>query len=163
MTLLQTHPDEVKQAARHLLISVTSFFRDKESFQILEAEAIAPLVAGKDSDAPLRVWCPGCATGEEAYSVGMIILEQLAKTEKNCPVHIFATDADELALEVARQAVYPEHIVMDVPAERLTRFFEHRGNSTYHVSKRLREIVIFAQQNLISDAPFSQTRFDCVP
>ncbi len=156
LAFLRTHPEEVKKLSRDLLISVTSFFRDAESYQILEADVIGSLVAAKGTDAAIRVWCAGCATGEEPYSVGMLILEQLAKAEMNCPVHIFATDVDEDALEVARQAIYPENISPDVSPERLARFFIRPDNASYQVGKLLREIVVFARQNLITDAPFSQ-------
>ena len=156
LAFLREHPDEVKQLARDLLISVTSFFRDPEAFSTLETEVIAPLVQAKEADAPLRVWVPGCATGEEPYSLGMLLLEQLAAAQKSCPVQIFATDVDEEALEVARQGIYPESISADVSPERLARFFTRVDESSYQVSKQLREIVTFRGQNLITDAPFSK-------
>lgn len=156
LAFLREHPDEVKQLFRDLLISVTNFFRDAEAFQALETEVIVPLVRAKPHDAPLRIWSAGCATGEEAYSLGMVVLEQLAAAQKSCPVQIFATDVDEDALEVARQGVYPESIVTDVSPERLGRFFTRVGDASYQVSKQLREIVVFARQNLVTDAPFSK-------
>lgn len=156
LAFLREHPDEVKQLFRDLLISVTSFFRDAEAFQALETEVIVPLVRAKPPDAPLRIWSAGCATGEEAYSLGMVVLEQLAAAPKTCPVQIFATDVDEDALEVARRGIYPESIVTDVSPERLGRFFTHVGDASYQVSKQLREIVVFARQNLVTDAPFSK-------
>ena len=156
LAFLRGHSDEVKQLARDLLISVTHFFRDPEAFQALEAKVIAPLVGAKESDAPLRVWSAGCATGEEPYSLGMLLLEQLAAAQKNCQVQIFATDVDENALEVARQCIYPESIAADVSAERLERFFTRMDDTAYQVNKQLREIVIFARQNLIADTPFSK-------
>ena len=123
LAYLREHPEEVKQLARDLLISVTSFFRDPDAFSALETEVIAPLIQAKDADAPLRVWVPGCATGEEPYSVAMLLLEQLAAAQKPCRLQIFATDVDEEALEVARQGIYPESISADVSPERLARFF----------------------------------------
>jgi two-component system, chemotaxis family, CheB/CheR fusion protein len=153
---LREHHDEVKQLFRDLLISVTNFFRDPEAFQALETGVIAPLVRAKEPDAPLRVWSAGCATGEEPYSLGMLLLEQLAAEQKSCPLQIFATDVDEAALEVARQGTYPEIISADVSPERLGRYFTRVDDSLYQVSKRLREIVTFARQNLIADAPFSK-------
>lgn len=153
---LREHPEEVKQLFRDLLISVTNFFRDAEAFQALETEVLSPLVRAKPQDAPLRIWSAGCATGEEAYSLGMVVLEQLAAAQKSCPVQIFATDVDEDALEVARQGIYPESIVTDVSPERLGRFFARAGDASYQVSKPLRDIVVFARQNLITDAPFSK-------
>ncbi|MDB5311326.1 MAG: methyltransferase/methylesterase, CheR/CheB with sensor [Gemmataceae bacterium] len=156
IAFLREHPDEVNHLSRDLLISVTSFFRDPEAFQALETEVIAPLVRAKQSDAPVRVWSTGCATGEEPYSLGILLLEQLAATRKSCPVQIFATEVDEAALEVARPATYPESISADVSAERLGRFFTRADDSSYQVGKHLREIVVFARQNLIADAPFSK-------
>lgn len=156
LAFLREHPDEVKQLFRDLLISVTNFFRDAEAFQALETEVIVPLVRAKPHDAPLRIWSAGCATGEEAYSLAMVVLEQLAAAHKSCPVQIFATDVDEEALEIARQGIFPESIVTDVSPERLGHFFTRVGDASYQVSKQLREIVVFARQNLITDAPFSK-------
>lgn len=156
LAFLREHPDEVQQLFRDLLISVTNFFRDAEAFQALETEVLVPLVRAKSHNAPLRIWSAGCATGEEAYSLGMVVLEQLAAAQKSCPVQIFATDVDEDALEVARRGIYPESIVTDVSLERLGRFFTRVGDASYQVSKQLREIVVFARQNLITDAPFSK-------
>jgi two-component system CheB/CheR fusion protein len=153
---LREHPDEVQHLAKDLLISVTSFFRDPEGWRALETQVIAPLVRAKEPDAPLRLWSVGCATGEEPYSLGMLLLEQLAVAQKHCPVQIFATDVDEDALEVARQAVYPESIAADVSPARLSRFFTRVSDSSYQVSKQLRETVTFARQNLLTDAPFSK-------
>jgi len=156
LAFLGEHPDEVTKLFRDLLISVTNFFRDPEAFQTLETEVIAPLVCAREPEAPLRVWSAGCATGEEPYSLGLLLLEQLAAAQKSCQVQIFATDVDEDALEVARQGTYPESIAADVSPERLGRFFTRVDDASYQVSKPLREIVIFARQNLISDAPFSK-------
>ncbi len=153
---LREHPDEVKQLARDLLISVTRFFRDPEAFHILENEVIAPLVQAKDSDGPLRVWVPGCATGEEPYAIAMLLLEHQMETQDPRRVQIFATDVDERALEVARRGVYPADISVDVSPERLARFFTQVDESAWQVSKQVREMVTFAVQNLIGDAPFSR-------
>ena len=153
---LREHPDEVKQLARDLLISVTSFFRDPDAFSTLETEVIAPLIQAKDADAPLRVWVPGCATGEEAYSLAMLLLEQQAAAQNRCRLQIFATDVDEHALEVARRGIYPESIAADVSPERLARFFTRVDESAWQISKQVRETVTFAVQNLITDAPFSK-------
>lgn len=156
LAFLREHPDEVQRLSRDLLISVTSFFRDSEAWHALETEVITPLVHANESNGPLRVWSVGCATGEEPYSLGMVLLEQLAAAQKSCPVQIFATDVDDDALQVARQAIYPENISADVSPERLTRFFTRVSDSSYQVSKQLRETVTFARQNLIGDAPFSK-------
>ena len=156
LACLREQPDEVKNLSRDLLISVTSFFRDPDAWQALETEVIAPLVHGTEPDAPLRVWSIGCATGEEAYSIGILILEQLAAIQKTCPVQIFATDVDEDALEIARQGIYPENISADVSGERLMQFFTRITESSFQVSKQLREMVTFARQNVLTDAPFSK-------
>jgi two-component system CheB/CheR fusion protein len=155
LAFLREHPDEVKKLFRDLLISVTNFFRDPEAFQALETEVVAPLVRAKEPDAPLRVWSAGCATGEEPYSLGMLLLEQLA-ARKSCQVQIFASDVDEDALDVARRGIYPDTIATDVSPERLGRFFTRADDASYQVSKQLRETVVFARQNLIADAPFSK-------
>ena len=156
LAFLRDHPNEVKQVARDLLISVTHFFRDPDAFQALEEDVIAPLVGAKKSDTSIRVWSAGCATGEEPYSLGMLLLEYLASAQKNCQVQIFATDVDEDALEVARHGMYPDSIAADVSSERLGQFFTRMDDAAYQVNKQLREIVIFARQNLIADAPFSK-------
>lgn len=156
VTFLRTHPAEFHQLFRDLLISVTTFFRDPQAFQTLETEVIAPLIRTKGPDSPVRVWSAGCATGEEPYSVGMLLLEQLAAAQKSCHVQVFATDVDEAALDTARQGIYPENIATDVSPDRLAQFFTRATDGRYHVSKALREIVVFARQSLITDAPFSK-------
>jgi two-component system CheB/CheR fusion protein len=156
VAFLRGHPDEVKLLVKDLFISVTSFFRDPEAFQQMATQVIAPLVVSKEVDAVIRVWVPGCATGEEPYSVAMLLLEQLAAAHKSCRVQIFATDVDEDALAVARQGLYPESIATDVSPERLARFFTRVDDQTYQVNKQVRECVTFAAQNLISDAPFTK-------
>ncbi|MGE5191336.1 MAG: chemotaxis protein CheB, partial [Deltaproteobacteria bacterium] len=156
LAFLREHPEELKHLSRDLLISVTSFFRDREAWHALETKVVAPLVRSKEPDEPVRVWDIGCATGEESYSLGILLLEQLAAEQKYCPIQIFATDVDDDALEVARQATYPESISADVSPERLSRFFSRASESAYQISKPLRETVVFAHQNLITDAPFSK-------
>ncbi len=153
---LREHPEEVKRLARDLLVTVTRFFRDPEAFSALEKEAIAPLVQVKDGGEPLRVWVPGCATGGEAYSLAMLLLEHQGATKNSWRPQIFATDVDEQALEVARRGIYPEGISDDVSPERLDRFFTRVNESAWQISKHVRETVTFAVQNLITDAPFSR-------
>lgn len=153
---LRKHPDEVKKLFRDLLISVTHFFRDPEAFHALEMEVLNPLIQSKQHDAPLRIWSVGCATGEEPYSLGILLLEQLTDAQKSCPIQIFATDVDEAALDMARQGIYPESISTDVSAERLARYFIRVNEVSYQVNKQLRDLVVYARQNLITDAPFSK-------
>jgi two-component system, chemotaxis family, CheB/CheR fusion protein len=154
VTFLRNHPEEVRQLVKDLFINVTSFFRDAEAFEQLTNQVIAPLVKRKEADAVTRVWVPGCSTGEEAYSIAMLLQEQLAAAHKNCRVQIFATDVDDDAVSTARQSLYPDSIAADVSPDRLARFFTKVDDHAYQINKPLRETVIFAVQNLISDAPF---------
>jgi two-component system CheB/CheR fusion protein len=156
VAFLRDHPDEVKQLVKDLFISVTSFFRDPVAFEELATQVIAPLVRAKPADGVIRVWVPGCATGEEAYSLVILLLEQLAAARKNCQLQVFATDVDANALAVARRGIYPESIAADVTPERLGRYFTRLDETSYQVSKQVREPVTFAAQNLITDAPFSR-------
>lgn len=153
---LKENPQEIKRLAHDLLISVTSFFRDSEAFFTLATEVIAPLIRAKEPDASVRVWCAGCATGEEAYSLGILLLEQIAAAPTTCHLQIFATDADDDALDVARRGIYPDTILTDVSPERLARFFTRVEDGSFQVSKQLRDAVTFARQNLVADAPFSR-------
>ncbi len=155
LELLRNDADEVNRLYRDLLISVTGFFRDAEAYNELEQQVIPQLLERNASDIPVRVWVPGCATGEEAYSIAMQFIEQFSAAQKQPNIQIYATDIDESALEFARQGIYPESIVSDISAKRLTRFFTPT-DSHYQVNKQLRESVVFATQNLISDAPFSK-------
>jgi two-component system CheB/CheR fusion protein len=117
--------------------------------------AIVPLVRAKQTDEPLRVWVAGCASGEEAYSLAILMMEEVAAVRKNCPVQVFATDIDEEALEFARRGIYAESIAVDVGPERLSRFFI-RTDWGYQVIEPVRKSVVFAVQNLITDPPFSK-------
>jgi two-component system CheB/CheR fusion protein len=155
LAFLQDHPEEVARLAKDLLISVTSFFRDREVFQELEGQVIPQLVRAKNADESLRVWVPGCATGEEAYSIAMLLIEQLVSAQKTCRLQIFATDVAEDALEVARRGCYPASITADVSAERLGRFFTPTDEHSYQVNEHLREAITFAAQNVLGDPPFS--------
>lgn len=156
LAFLRGQPEELKQLVKDLFISVTSFFRDAEAFQQLASQVIAPLVESKEADAVIRVWVPGCAIGEEPYSIAMLLLEQLAAAHKSCRVQIFATDVDEDALAVARKGLYPESIAADVSPERLAHFFAKVDEHSYQINNQVRETVTFAAQNLISDAPFTK-------
>ncbi|NUB05103.1 hypothetical protein FW320_02700 [Azospirillum sp. Vi22] len=151
---LGTHPGEVEQLSRDILISVTRFFRDSEAFEFLKDAIIDPLVRGRVSGRPIRVWVPGCATGEEVYSIAMLLMEGCAAANRSCDIKVFGTDIDVHALDVARTGVYPETIAVDVSADRLARFFI-RVDAGYKVNRLLRETVTFAIQNMISDPPFS--------
>lgn len=152
---LRKNKDEATALYKDLLISVTNFFREPEAWALLEKEVIAPLVAKHNGEGPIRVWVAGCATGEEAYSFAMLLLEQFHAVDKRPTMQIFASDIDQNALAFARAGVYPESIAEDVSPERLQRFFS-KGEHTYQIHKEIREAVVFAEQNVISDPPFSR-------
>ena len=156
LTFLRENPDEVSRLLKDLLIGVTAFFRDPESFQILQQQVLPKLVADRDSDTPIRVWVPGCASGEEAYSVAVLLVEQFSLANKDCSFHVFATDLDNDALQTARRGVYPDSIAGQVSPERLQRFFARPDEHHWQMNKQVRECVTFAVHNLISDPPFSK-------
>jgi two-component system, chemotaxis family, CheB/CheR fusion protein len=152
--LLRDHPEEALALMKELLISVTEFFRDPTAFAALEHTIIPRLFEGRSSMDQVRVWTAGCATGEEAYSIGMLLLEAAAGRMDPPSVQVFATDLDEAAIGVARDGQYSEADVVDVSPERLQRFFQ-RDKRGYRVRRELRDIVLFAHHNVIQDPPFS--------
>jgi two-component system CheB/CheR fusion protein len=145
---------EVEHLFQDLLIGVTHFFRDRDAFATLEAKVIPKLFENRVDDS-IRVWVPGCATGEEAYSIAILLREHMRKVDVAPKIQIFATDIDEKALDVARAGIYPDVIVRDIPAARLKQFFVPRGD-TYQVSKDVRELCVFSVHDLIKDPPFSR-------
>ncbi|MGK2953534.1 MAG: chemotaxis protein CheB [Thiobacillus sp.] len=153
---LRERPEELTHLYRDFLISVTSFFRDPEMFQVLETQVIPDLIDARDTDAPIRVWVPGCATGEEAYSIAIQLIERIAATGKACPIQIFATDVDEGALEVGRRGIYPEGMLAELGRKRQERFFTRVDAHNWQVNKQVRESMLFAPQNILADAPFSK-------
>jgi two-component system CheB/CheR fusion protein len=156
LELLRTSDEELNALVKDFLISITEFFREPEAWQVLEEAVIPALITDRaPSEAGVRVWTPGCATGEESYSIAMLLLEQLGATQRDSRVNVFASDVDTRALRVARAGAYAEAICATVPAERLTRFFEKTGEQ-YVVRKALRQAVVFAPQNLVRDPPFSK-------
>ncbi|GGB62383.1 hypothetical protein GCM10011316_37890 [Roseibium aquae] len=155
LRILRENGDELKALFKDLLISVTSFFRDPETMRELAEKVVPELVARAAGNHPLRVWIPGCATGEEAYSIAILFMEGFRAAGQKPNLQVFATDVDMDALEVGRNGIYPDGIVADVTPERLNRFFTRDGH-TYRVNKELRENVVFAAQNLIVDPPFSR-------
>ena len=152
---LQREPDEVNALFRDLLIGVTDFFRDAAAFQALETLVIPKLFEGKGGDEEVRVWVPGSSTGEEAYSIAILLREHLERSSSPPKVQVFATDIDETALSVARAARYPASVVKEVSPERLRRFFVHEAG-TYRVIKELRDMCIFSAHSVIRDPPFSR-------
>ena len=157
---LRDHRDEAQALAKDLSISVTEFFREPEAFDVLERVVVPELIrrAGRAGDAerPVRVWVPGCATGEEAYSIAMLFLEQFAAAARPVGLQIFATDIDEESLDLARTGIYPDTLAANVTAARLRQFFIRADAHHYQVSKPLRDVITFAPQNLLADAPFSR-------
>ena len=159
---LRENPEEVDSLVKDMLISVTDFFRDAEAWNELRELAIRPMVAKASTDETIRVWTPGCATGEEPYSLAILFFEELAEAKKSCPLQIFASDIDKDALAYARNGEYPATIEADVSAARLKQFFVRMGNTQqYRINKQLRESLVFAEQNLISDPPFSKLHLIC--
>lgn len=152
---VQAHPEEVEILFRTLLIQVTQFFREPETFRLLVEAALRPLLEQLPRDDIIRVWVPGCATGEEAYSLAILLAEEAKKLGVACPVQLFATDMDTQAVTVARRGFYPADIEEDVSPERLARFFT-RVRDGYRIRTFLREQIVFAPQNIVEDPPFSR-------
>lgn len=151
--LLERSQEEVDTLFKEILIGVTRFFRDPEAFEQLRTEVLPKLLQGKGPGDPLRIWVPGCSTGEEAYSIAILLAEHMAKTGVEVPVKIFATDIDKDAVEFASYAIYPESIAADASVERLGAYFVKKGDA-YQVAQPVREMVIFAYHNIFKDPPF---------
>ena len=154
VSFLEQHPEEAQALFKELLISVTGFFRDKEAYIALKSH-VKTLISQRSSTAPFRIWVPGCATGEEAYSMAMIARECLDELKHDMDIQVFATDIDEDAVNRGRSGVYPIGIGVDVSPERLGRFFKQTGD-TYVIKREIREKVVFAVHDLIKDPPFSK-------
>ncbi|HUE45309.1 MAG TPA: chemotaxis protein CheB, partial [Aestuariivirgaceae bacterium] len=152
---LGTNTVEATTLVGDLMISVTGFFRDAEAWKALAELVIAPMVAERETGASIRVWAPACSTGEEAYSLAMLVTEHAEAAGKRFDLKVFATDVQETNLRKARDGVYPAAALAGLPAPRLARFFEKLDGS-YQVSKELRDMVVFAPHNLLRDPPFSR-------
>jgi two-component system CheB/CheR fusion protein len=154
---LQQTPAEVEVLFRDLLIGVTHFFRDPEAFKALEEQVIPKLFEGKTAGAVIRVWATGCFTGEEAYSLAILLAERQEALKKSYKVQVFATDIDSQAIEQARAGLYSATIAADVPPERLARFFaEEPGVNAYRIHKAIRDMLVFSEHDVIKDPPFSK-------
>ncbi|HEV2576452.1 MAG TPA: CheR family methyltransferase [Acidobacteriaceae bacterium] len=151
---LQVRPDELRLLQEDLLISVTRFFRDSGFWESLRQNVFPALLRDRPADSPVRVWCAGCSSGEEAYSLAITLIEYMSLNSLDIPLQIFGTDASDQSIDAARLAVYPETLADEISQERLRRFFVkvERG---YQVSKRVRDTCIFARQILCNDPPFS--------
>ena len=159
---LQENSAEVEALFRELLIGVTKFFRDPEAFTALRTNLL-PLLRQKPADSVIRVWAPGCSTGEEAYSLAMTLLECLDHVDpaRYLKIQIFATDINAAGIDFARAGLYPANITADLSAERLARFFVRQDEGSYQISKEVRGVVIFAVHNLTKDAPFTKLDVLC--
>jgi two-component system CheB/CheR fusion protein len=155
LTYLKENPAEIDNLYNDILIKVTRFFRDPEVFEFLKSKVFEGMMQSKPSDAPIRLWVPACSTGEEVYSLAIGLLEFLGDRAGNAPIQIFGTDISDKALEKARAGLYIENIEADVSPERLRRFFTKTAGH-YQVNKSVRELCIFAKQNIVKDPPFSK-------
>jgi two-component system CheB/CheR fusion protein len=154
---LQKNSSEGEALFRDLLIGVTNFFRDPEAFESLQTKIIPGLFAVKPAGGPIRIWVCGCSTGEEAYSIAILIQEQLEILKQTFNVQIFATDIDRQAIEKARSGVFPSSIAVDISPERISRFFSpDQDGGTYRVRKIIRDLIVFSEQDVVKDPPFSR-------
>lgn len=156
LAVLNDKPDEAVALGKDLMINVTAFFRDTEAWDALDRDVITPLVQNAGADQVIRVWVPACSTGEEAYTIAMLLAERSAALHKPLSVKIFATDAAEHHLSAARKATFPGSMVESLSAERLVRFFDKADDNYYRVKPEIRETVLFAPQNLLRDPPYSR-------
>ncbi len=152
---LRRDPSQIDLLFQELLIGVTQFFRDPKVWEALDAKVIPEILRSHPSASPLRVWVPGCASGEEAYTIAMLFREHIAKRAANIRVQIFATDIDIQALDAARAGWYPDGIAASIAPSRLERFFT-RERGGYRINKEIRELCIFSAHNVIKDPPFSR-------
>ena len=152
---LQNNPIGIEALFRDMLIGVTSFFRDKEVFESLKESVIPLLFKNRRANQPIRIWVPGCSTGEEAYSIAILMREQMLALRQEFKVQIFATDIDANAVDRARMGVYPTNIALDVPEQYLSQYFLDTSNG-YQIIKSVREMLVFAFHSVTQDPPFSK-------
>jgi two-component system, chemotaxis family, CheB/CheR fusion protein len=155
LQVLRKEPDEVHALFNDILINVTGFFRDPEAYDALKRTAFPRLLDHRDSNSPVRIWVPGCSTGEEAYSLAIAVLEYMGQKEINLPVQVFATDVSDPIIERSRLGIYAENIAMDLSLERLRRHFQ-KVDHGYQISKTIRDMCVFAKQDITKDPPFSK-------
>jgi two-component system, chemotaxis family, CheB/CheR fusion protein len=153
--MLRSRPDEVRDLYSDILIHVTRFFREPESFEALSDKVLSRLIVKSRADNPIRIWVAGCATGEEVYSLVMTLLEHAGDRASGLNLQVFGTDVSEVAIQQARLGIYPATIAGDVSSERLRRFFT-KVDSGYRISKSIRDYCVFARQDLTRDPPFSK-------
>ncbi len=153
---LRADPVERRTLVREMLINITDFFREPASFSALRELVVEPLLDEVGQGSPIRVWVPGCATGEEAWSIGILFLEACAESGRRVPIQIFATDVDAEAVAVGRAAIYPDAVATRISADRLKRYFERLSGKGYRIRRPLRDMVSFATHDLTRDPPFSR-------
>ena len=155
LQFLRKHRDEVETLFNDVLINVTGFFRDPESFENLKKTAFPAIMSHKPPNIPIRMWVPGCSTGEEVYSLAIVLLEYLGEKAANRQIQVFASDLSENIIGKARTGIYPESVAADISSDRLRRFFRNIEGG-YQISKNIRDMVVFAKQDLAKDPPFSK-------
>ncbi|WP_441000827.1 CheR family methyltransferase [Fodinibius sp. SL11] len=155
LTYITNNSPEINELFKDLLISVTNFFRDQQAFAELEKTVIPKLFEDKSSEDSIRIWVPGCATGEEAYSLAILLHEYAQTVNKPPDIQIFATDIDRDALDIARKGQYPESIATDISTKRLSRYFTKEGIK-FQVKQNIRNLILFAAHDLLKDPPFSK-------
>ncbi|MBA6327254.1 PAS domain-containing protein [Colwellia sp. MB02u-6] len=153
---MKNNPTETSSLNKDLLIGVTAFFRDEEAFSALETDVFPELVARSSVDNPVRIWIPACATGQEVYTITFLMFEAFDKAKKKINLQVFASDIDEKSINIARGGIYAKNSTEIISAERLARFFNVTNKGDYQIKKVIREKIIFSNQNLINDAPFSR-------
>ncbi len=155
LAFMREHPEEVQSLFDDLLISVTSFFRDSAAWEALRVQVIAPLIERIGPNESIRMWVPACATGEEAYTLAILLREEITRRDLHCEMMIFGSDVDSGALAIARDGLYPAAIANDVSEVRLARYFRTEGDH-YRVSSEIRDCVVFAAHNVLRDPPFAK-------
>jgi len=152
---LKENPSEVTALFKELLINVTSFFRDTDAFGVLQKDILPELCKDKSEHSNFRAWVAGCSTGEEAYSIAILLKEWMEENHHEFKVQIYSTDLDDEAIAIARTGIYPPNITQDITPERLRRFFSE-DDTGYRIKKEIREMVVFAIQNVLKDPPFTK-------
>jgi two-component system, chemotaxis family, CheB/CheR fusion protein len=153
---LEQKPAEVEALFHDFLIGVTSFFRNPMAFEALQKKVIPYLFTGKNSDSTIRIWVLGCSTGEETYSISILLQEQMEMLKQIFKVQIFATDINSRAIVQARSGIYPASISIDISPERLERFFTQDSSGNYRIQKSISDMIVFSEQDIIKDPPFSK-------
>ena len=156
VTMLRSNPEELRSLFHDLLINVTGFFRDHSVYATLKKKVVPKIIKSKSGQGEIRVWVPGCATGEEVYSLAICLMEEVTKAKRNVKLQIFGTDLSELAITKARTGIFSSSIAKDVSPERLRRFFSRLSGGSYQISRMIRDMCTFARQNICEDPPFSR-------